>query len=68
VVGEKGEAGAEAGAEGRLHLRRIDADGHEAAVGDFELVLELDESAEVPLLLGTPPSSAEEESYGVAAG
>jgi len=43
VVGEKGEAGAEAGAEGRLHLRRVDADGDEPAVRDFELVLELDE-------------------------
>ena len=54
-VGQEGEAGAEAGAERRLHLGRVDAHDDHPRVGDLQLVLQRDHLAQVALLLGAPP-------------
>ena len=67
-VGEEGEARAEAGAEGRLDLGRIDAEDDDARVGDLELVLEPAELAHVALLLGAPPAARAEQDERIAAG
>src|SRR5205814_2549231 len=68
VIREEDEARAEAGAERRLHLGRVDADDDEARVGDLELVLQLHEAAEVALLLRAPPAAGGEERDRIAAG
>jgi hypothetical protein len=67
-IGEEGEAGAEPGAEGGLHLRRIDVQHDDARIGDLKLVLKTAELTQIALLLRAPPAARGEQGQRVAAG
>ncbi len=58
-IAQEGPSRSEPCPEGSRHLGEIDADRHEAGVGHFRLILELDELPEETLLLRTPPAAVE---------
>ena len=66
-VGEERPVGADSGA---IFIRLGDvvgADGDEAAVGDFEFAMELDEEFRLAAVFGTETSAGEDENHGMGA-
>jgi hypothetical protein len=64
-VGEEWPVGVDAGA---IFIRLADtvgADGDEAAIGDFEFTMELDEEFRLAAVLGAETSAAEDENHGM---
>ena len=66
MIGQEREAGTEPGPECGLGLRRVDADDDELGVRELELVLQRRETAQVTLLLRTPPPARGEERDRIA--
>src|SRR5258708_7917273 len=66
LVGEECPSSTDAGSEGGLDLGWVDADRDHARVRDLGLVLELDQRAEVGLVLGAPEAAIELEDGRVA--
>ena len=67
VIEDHAPARSQPGAERRVDLGRIHADGDHSRVGDLRVVLERQKAAEERLLLGAPPPSVELQHGGIAA-